>query len=1669
MTKCYFINEINIINCFVPSDILHVLLIYFFLFISVVTMSQKTTLPHPVEKWTKDHVRYWLTEVVKVDKKHADKLYDEEVTGQALVFYQPSDLHYLGIKHGPAVIIINRLKELKQLHGSDTASPEHSQTQQEGDGLDTTEEIQDLSTDKTQISKYIAKKSKTKSSKKIKSKKSQKCNVDKDSVDMITSTDCQTKVALKLDPSQEKMLEATPSHSTSKESERREASGLKTVVINADKTDKEQSKRKPGQHSCSLYPFDHNSASHRYIQNYTLPPETGPDNLIDPVHEYKFMGRTDDIHTIKKKFHKEVFRFAAGCMNSRTNGTIHFGVADSKDTQYAHAEIVGVSVDDKDIIIDHFNQGIKSYFDEHTDEAKQCIRQPRFVEVLCADSTLSGKYVIEVDVVPSYNIVHGKLFKIQTLDEDNQWKKSKGKSLFIRDGAATRDIYKIGNPKDLHDELTRMNVQVNVLDKRRKEVEKKTESKGTSNQGGKLKNLLTCGGSRLGHYDYYIIVTNKSHPEQLQHLQFMTKLKLFCVLDFDPDSVKNGSCHNYTYDRIANLHRPSQLHGDPAAIVKNLTLYKQTSWVFCNGREDLDNPEDKPLRPSKWLIDNAQQIQDMISFICNPYILHRGHFLVIFLLLSTVEAMNDPIFDTFVSFYKNLGGTDNILSVCTSSASFQKWRDFIQARCEHDISQQSIYDLELSEINGTILKLDQNKPHAERLLPSAEGSSVVLQQKDEDLMPSLEVLCENECENVFDENSQEFQEFQIKTEAEFYRGDKVKWWNFYFSEKNSAKRFIKRDKYAQLKRIIESKTKYPTSTCVMVNFFHHPGCGGTTLAMHVMWNLRKDFRCAILKDNTASKHNVAQQVAYLVRCGKNETSQTTPVLLLVDDSEETENTEELQHCTRKILEEISPSALVVVLNCLRSKTPKVRFSNSVIESQYITATLSKEEMEAFESKLKELQETHEKPENFYSFMIMKSNFSKEYVANVARNILKDLDIEKKQAQLLSILALLNAYMADSAISVSLCEDFLGIKRNLWGKQTVLDEMEPQSCLLIEFEAEECGVYKAIRFVHQRIATECVKELEDTHKVTRYDIVQNLLYSDLFFKSGIGKDNLLQSVKNMLITRQRKAEGDEKDTLFSPLIEDINTQSEGLKEIQNIFTEASRRFDKDFVIPQALARHFYLNEKNFALAKDWAYTAKTIKENSYTLDTVGQVSRSELKHKIDCNKQENKKPTPDDLKEYLDLADAAIKAFQRAQILAKTDDIPDLEEILHRKPNTYNISGYMSEIDIAMTVFDIVRGLPLFKDGDSMKDRYIQQFFKDKISIKNIPIFQNDTNKKMVDILMEYETFLVSLKTQVDKAFDFLEVFFTYTREKGIVDKEKQFKNREKLSDHFKKYISLFCSSSEERLNEKKLKPKLSMNMEIEECRMFLEENRANNFPRILQFLEFRKNMIEQIVEKHSFIFKNCVTKSLKDKTNHLLAHIILKLNKPNSPFAKTQKELTDLLKELLQEAGTQHPHPEPYYLALLLLWPGKNVIDPRIATYVDMLKKSSRKQLLHIFRVRNPIAHFYLGKSNGLERLVSKANLDSDFSTVRDRNVLWQNADIFKEQAIKDKLLRVNGMMELGELYAEYGKLRIPVRRTYLGGLRSGHSTERVTFYIGFAIDGPLAYDIQSADMRVDT
>ncbi|XP_032364847.1 sterile alpha motif domain-containing protein 9 [Etheostoma spectabile] len=1196
-----------------------------------------------------------------------------------------------------------------------------------------------------------------------------------------------------------------------------------------------------------------------------------------------------------------------------------------------------------------------------------------------------------------------------------------------------------------------------------KEVMKKE-----ANQGDKLNNLLTCGGNSLDNYGRFVVVVNKSSPEQVQYLQFLNKLKLFCVLDFDPSSVAPGGlCHSYSESRVANKHTPSQYQGQTDSVIKNLNLYKQTSWVFCNGRNDLDSDSNKELDYKNWLRKSCKDVEQLVLFICNPEVLLHGKCLIIFLLLSPVDNEKKPIFDTYKAFIKQIE-EESIITICASRSTYEKWKKMIQEKCDSDIDPRSIYELSLSEVNGTVMALGPFNQTSGRLLPSSDSSFVVLKQKDEDLLTALDILCLNQCENI-DENSPDFHDFRIKVEEEFYRGGKVKWWNFYFCDKDKDKPFVKRDKYKTVKRMIMSQLRDSKDMCVLLNLFHHPGCGGSTLAMHLMWDLRQEFRCAVLKDNTLPKTEVAMQVRKLMKL---ESEKPSRVLLLVDDLKETENPQDLVSCIHKAAVEDSlnknvdnaQNCKVIILNCVRVHSPKKQYrQHDPTQSQYITSSLTPEEQKEFEKKLKELKETHEKPENFYSFMIMKSNFDKKYIDDLARYTLENFDVGSKKGQLFGFLALLNTYVAASEISLSLCEEFFGIKRIQLLGDSVMDRMEPYSNFLVEERVEEWGGYKGIRILHHAIASACLEELERRYCWKVSDITMEIIHCDLFFRVGFLKERL--SIKQMLIERHRIKDGGDREP-FSPLIDKIHNQ-QGRQTVKDVFVKASSRFETSASFPQALARYLYINERDFSEAVKWAEIAKTINENPFTLDTIGQIHKNNLISNNNREKQETSH-NPEDLNTNIKIADNAIRAFKRAQELANAEDEPEMEnsdsqsEDYQRK--SYNVCGYVGVLEIAFLVFKILSRLPFFKKSDPMRKKYFQSFLQKKIPITSVHKEENEINTRYVEIIKEHEPFLLSLKTEVKETFELLDCYYTYIKANNS---EYHSKDRWTVCGLFKQYVNIFCTAQAEIVKERQSNPNLNLKIDIEDRRLFLEEKQADTFAGILQHLDRPAEEIEWITECYAFLQQQQQFINQKQKTketiNHIVSNIVLYLLKPKSKHVASQSHLSALLLKILQEVGLRYPFPDPYYLALLLFWPSPRQENTEIVAYVKAIRTSCSRRLTALFRNRSTVAHLFLGKEEGLKRLVSKLKLDQSFKEMR-RDALaqrWRNGDIFKDKAIINSLHRVSGSIEQGEVFANYGKLKIPVRPALIAGIRSGFSTEKVSFYIGFAINGPLAYDIQ--------
>ncbi|XP_053178658.1 sterile alpha motif domain-containing protein 9-like [Scomber japonicus] len=1535
-------------------------------------MKRSTTKPPPeIEKWTEEDVHQWLMTQVKVHEPCADRFFEEEVSGDSLVFYKKTDILDLGIKHGPAVKIISYLERLKE--GSQHASQFPAYVE---------------NWTKEQVNQWLLQHVK------IYSKYAERLQEEDVSGDCLVCFKKQDLLDLDV------------------------KSGPAVKIL----AELRQLNEKP---EPTLQPIPHTSTDQQATPK-PIQPEESLAKAITIQQADKMVGQmSENIHLpFKRTSEKEEI------LQTKTEVL----VSKRKETVAATLpNIPKITVEIQKTLDDLLKEDLKRF---------------HFSLLQYTNSTCKP-------------IPRGKLEGKDTMDTAKLLTEHYGSNEALK---VTPEVLKEIGQCDLACNLEKTMGQL------KQQCHSKEALKKEANQGDKLKNLLTCGGNSLDNYDRFVVVVNKSSPDQVQNLQFLSKLKLFCVLDYDPESAaKGGLCYSYSESRVANRHTPSQYQGQTETVIKNLNLYKQTSWVFCNGRHDLDSDSNRELDYKNWLRKSCRDVEQLISFICNPEVLLQGRSLIIFLLLSPVDTEKDPIFDTYKSFLKHTE-EKNIITICDSQSTYEKWRELIQDKCDYDIDPLSIFELTLSEVNGTVMALGPFNQSSERLLPSPDSSAVVLKQKDEDLMIALDILCLNQCKNIYNENSQEFHDFRIKVEEEFYRGGKVKWWNFYFCDKDTEKPFIKRDKYENVKTIIRSQRTHSKNACVLLNLFHHPGCGGTTLAMHVMWDLRQEFRCAVLKDNTLPKDEVATQVRKLVKL---ESEKPSPVLLLVDDSQESNNHYDLVNCIRKAIEDFSNTHMddvqnckVIILNCVRSHSPKEQYrQDNSTQCQYITASLTPEEQKEFEKKLKELEETHEKPENFYTFMIMKSNFDKDYVDDLARNMLGSFDFSTKEAQLFAFLALLNTFVAESAISLSLCEDFLGLKVIRWKEDSVLDRMKPYSNFLIIDTDEEWGGYKVIKILHHTIACACLEELEKSHYLKVSDIAMEILHCDLFFSVGVVKHRFMHSIQRMLIERQRKKAGDEREP-FSPFIDKINNQ-QGRQTVQEIFVRASSRFETRASIPQALARYLY-NDCDFPEALKWAEKAKNIKENPYTVDTIAQVHKSHLKSNIQREKQEATH-NPEDLNTNMILANDAIKAFKRAQELANTEVVPeeeaadDVSDDYSRR--SYNVYGYVGVLEIAFLIFEILGRLPFIEESDPMKKKYLQSFLQKSIPITRVYKDDNEINNRYVEIIKEHELFIVNLKPQVKETFELLDCYFTYIKGNNS---EFDSKNHRTVCALFKKYVNLFCTTPEGIKTERQNNPNLNLKMDIEERRLCLEMNQADTFVGVLQHLDKHAEEIERVTECYAFLQQQQQFINKKQKTketiNYILSNIVLYLLNPKSKHVKSYKYLSDLLLKTLQDVGLRYPFPDPYYLALLLLWPSPTQENTEIGTYVTAIRNSTRKYLSKLFQKRSTVAKLYLGKEEGLKRLISKPNLDKSFLPKMPRDALaqlWRNGDIFKETAIISRLHRVSGTIEQGELFANYGKLKIPVRPALIGGIRTGFSTEKVSFYLGFAINGPLAYDIQ--------
>nr|XP_023682730.1 sterile alpha motif domain-containing protein 9-like isoform X2 [Paramormyrops kingsleyae] len=964
------------------------------------------------------------------------------------------------------------------------------------------------------------------------------------------------------------------------------------------------------------------------------------------------------------------------------------------------------------------------------------------------------------------------------------------------------------------------------------------------------------------------------------------------------------------------------------------------------------------------------------------------------------------------------------------SGSHRKgYRQALHSECFPDrencltMDEQSLPEGETEEMS--IREGQSNQSH--RFLLCGNGEKVLLSKKVEANLDALSILCVNECEGG-NLNKHEIEEH-------FYKGGKVSWWNFYFSEEPGSTSLIKRDKYDVIRNVIIPNLCNLNVACVSFNLFHLPGCGGTTLAMHVLWSLKDTFRCAVLKEGSSDLAVVASQVVQLLTYGAVEQSAQLPVLLMLDDFEEKDSVFDLKQHIVKEMEKKNLSSQcpqVILLNCMRIES--MENTDLTEDTVLIGNNLSAPEQKCFQEKLREVDEVHKQDlETFYGFMVMKKNFLPEYIQGVARNVLKSFDFEDKHAELLAVLFLLNTYCKGAYLSVSLCEEFLGIKTKPYcGSNKVEDAFGKFSTLVTQCRVKDNVDYDALKIIHPSMAESCLQELVASKKAAKAEITNLLLMENKFFTCVQGKTKLWEDVHSILVKRDMKCGGE--NNRFSPLVQDIIKESPGAIEI--VLFNAVERFTDNAVMFQLLARYHYLVKKNFRQAEQCAWQAQELSpKNSYISDTCAQVIKHELKFEL---KRDLIPDTPGGLDEYLRMAHSATDAFRETQEIAKKED---------KRDNTpYNSAGHLGEIQVAVMILEILQS-QLNSDQYNTMKCFLNGSIKTHDFLKIHP-FKHSAG--YCSVVQQYSNILCNLQHNMKRQFDFFNSFFVHLTARTSSKEQIQ----SELARCFSFYVDVFCNISTQ-LND------LSSNWQ------FLESKNADTYSGLLNFLSnnIESNEMEEIVEKYAFIIENSTggSNGVKERINFIYANIVLYCIKPESRSIRPFESLQKTLSEVLTHPATFKDSMELHFIAVALLWPQLSVpkFSERLGTYVSQMSRSFQKELGAVCHAKWPVVHFYLGKEKGYGSLVSQENMSKSVGSEANISSLFQNGKLWNEEAVRQQLCRVTGRVEKDALLADTSKadFNIEVKPFYKRQLSS--QVGKVSFLLGFTMKGPLAFDIQ--------
>ncbi|XP_078690047.1 uncharacterized protein LOC144921188 [Branchiostoma floridae x Branchiostoma belcheri] len=1453
------------------------------------------------------------------------------------------------------------------------------------------------------------------------------------------------------------------------------------------------------------FPFDKNDTGNFfYKKGATLTVmESGPGNLLSPCHEFKAFQQikaTDRSISINARhyFIFETLRFATGCINARSNGTIHFGVGDNVDRKhtYAHGEILGIPLQEKlktrfdDII----KESVPSCFkhDWAISAVNQCINPVRFIPVYDEHMKLGvKKYVIEVDVLPTFALTQSRAFFIKFPQE---MKKNPRLSSEIKPGACLYFRYRASTPCYVGQDLD--DFQNNLLPKlaqNRNTQEKNSASEKPSyNRYQYAKKLEGCllGGEPDLRTRYPILFISKpdfqpKHSQDItSELSFIAEIPWTAIFDLDPNSDDSGICRLFRSQmkKACSLYQPEEkfFHfSDHEELADSILFPEKTCWIFANGRHAL---EVEPHEAKRWNgTERCKAVKNAISFFSRPDKIPPGKAVVVFLIRS--EDI-DIMVSCFRNCFEDFCGIDNFLCLFENENAYESWKNEVQGVCgPEELQRKSIVGMPWAHINQTVQLINGLKIQTEPHIPTSSGSYVLLTNQYRNKLDDLEVLSKNQCEDLrLDPESDYFEELCQKKELLFYKGNEVDWLNFFFTEVYSKNHVMTRDKFSDLHNFVSEalfhrEPQVKRKSVVIITLYYQAGSGATTLSRHILWAFRKNnVRCCVIQRIT---DDTPKQILELRSYGEETENECFPALVLIDNKNE-ELVQNLIAGIERLIKNkgiVTEKPVCIILQCKRTQDAKKLCDSNPTDSEYLEQRVSGKEMKWLERKQTELEETileddldmsfsiygsdsdsdsedvpivvsekektgiqssldlDKDPYLFIKFMILRKNFDKDFVRNVVVNSLKD--VKGNEILLLRYTALLNVFAEkeDSYVPLHCAEALMGIDKNKYLTMNAI--LSPAvKVFLILVERLTCGIVQGYKFVDPVLANEVLiqmLEMQQTYSSIACDFLESRLFSDAY-----ATKDLIFFTKEMLKRRKKFAYGDETETLFSLLVECI-CQKEKYQAAVAVLQKGLDKFG-DPTIAQTLARLF-TKHNDFAQAHEYAEIAVDLdSDSSYLLVTAGKVYHEEMIK--DFEKLHKRLITLPMLKNTMSLAMSAGKQYSKSQ------------EANKRGKYALNLHCYLEDIKTCFKLLSMINKVDPFKGsvGQALLQRYLvdPEFVPDEVQ----------------EVWRDYHPWIKSIKARLDVSIDFLEKDLTYNKQRTRDLEHEWFKKS--FYQQVRNYPQFFgmlekavIASDEERKR-------------LQACTLL--EGHSVNSGRVFDFLRKGKNAVPNL-ERVMDLLRGITEKNAFDLEGLVSVSLALSMVDPFSKKIPSFKQVYDwcvLLSTLAPFAL------EPHFFLTMFLWPREdigigfdtglfNLSKERLSTFYNEQRPKNvfrhvqayKRMTTTSFTRAMPATNFFLTKGKGLQSFLHITCFTEAQTLGRnfDRDQFWES------DKVQETLRRLDGMC------LDTGKISFRVKdgpsieiRASRPIMQKGASQDKVSFFLGFSWEGPIAYHVKVYD-----